>query len=148
MIWLAIIWGVAALLGYAVHALYAPALSLAVSAARIADPGLALWLMEIGGWPALRDVLAWGTALVVGGVLTLVWLAVRVLGRTARAVRGDGTPPGFDEAASRRPASTRPESWQIDTRASPAPGPEPREPGIEPAREADRPGETQRWGRQ
>ena len=97
--WLVAIWALAALCGWAVHAAYDPALSLATSLPVALDPALAAWLHEIGATPGLRTVAAVGAAVVVGTLLTLVWLALVVLHRAGRAIRSDGSRPGFPEGS-------------------------------------------------
>ena len=91
MVWLVIIWLIAALCGFAAAAVWEPLLAMSLGIARTIDPGLAsdlaqyAALVEGGG-----DAIGWIVALAVGLPLTLLWLGLRVV---AGALRGPSDAP-------------------------------------------------------
>ena len=134
--WLVVIWAFAALCGWAVHAAYEPAIETAVALMATVDPGLAAQLADLATLPGLSVTAGIATAIVVGGVLTLIWLVARLISRGSRRV-GVRRDAAVDQSEAGSPAD-----WQIGAPedrepARPSPGP----------REARDVGTTQRWGR-
>lgn len=103
MIALALIWIVAALIGFATAALWEPALALVVSIADVVDPSLAAFVRDVAAVGAGADTaIGWIVALAIGVPLTLVWLAARVVMGALRGPRPDRSRP-IGMQTSRRP---------------------------------------------
>ena len=155
MTWLAIIWIVAALLGFAAAAAWEPMLELAIAIASTVDPGLAALVADTASaFGGTGEAVGWLVALAIGVPLTLLWLGLRMV---AAALRGPAPRP-VEARREREPvrsrAPTRPHGGTYDaspsragtSRAEPFRDDEPRAKPRPPA--AEPPADAPRWGRQ
>ena len=152
--WLIAIWLFAAFCGWLVHIAYEPVLEIAAQLAYSVSPELVGPIAALAGTPGLRTVVAIGTALAIGLVLTGIWFVLRLLtGAGRRAAKATRRQPSSAPIGQRT-------DWQLET-AQRAPrgsgSPPPREPEPEPIERRDPPRPRDpfdpdvaapRWGRQ